>query len=60
MNDVKFTLEEIEQGYFDDDSEDMICLACGEHASESYEIIDGEIGDSLGSNCCGANAPYYD
>ena len=58
-----FTQEEIEQGYYVDTDDDMICGHCGEHASPTYSLIvndDGtaELGDSEGSDCCGYHERY--
>lgn len=52
----KFTEEEIEQGYYTDDSEDIICPACKEHSSVDMELDENgqETGESLGSSCCGS------
>lgn len=55
MNNFKPSDEEIEQGYYIDDSEDGICLSCKEHSTID-RVLD-EQGDETGeqfSSCCGA------
>ena len=45
---------------YEDDTEDGICSACGEHASPVYaqDLKTGELAEFLGSNCCGYGFRY--
>ena len=55
-----FTLNELTERTFEDDSVDGICHACHEHSSPVYYLDDNDqIDDGPESSCCGAGIDIF-